>query len=128
MRPVFLLTAALCLFASCKKTVDGPEPSFWRLGNKTYLPASVVRSANAIYGNDSAGLVSLHFNSLPATGGTYTLDFAEVSIGEFYSGGPATAEVSVTGGKLTVDVHNIWMRHLPMLQDSLQLEAHLVEQ
>lgn len=144
MNRLMLLCVCLIAFAACNKKGSESETA-WKIGDVTYSGLSTMRADNAVIvkSPESASFIYARFAETPSVNGNYTvvsgtptsaneISFSVNRNGEDYiSSGSGNPVVNVTVGankKLNISITNVWMIHLPLKQDSLLLDAVIIEQ
>lgn len=157
MKKLLLICSLFSIvFSSCSKDDDKGSPSNgWKLGATTYNAAFVARIGSTTLsamdaipsgGSPSVNTLNVWFNALPTSGGTYRVvsygggmslaaNEIGVSAGLFATSttyvstgsGAVDATVSVSGGKITVSIPEIWVKKTTA-DDSLKLSGTIVEQ
>ena len=140
-----LTILAFCLLslAACNKK-EATESNAWNIGGETFQASSTLRADNALMVKNDANTSYLYARFAPGqvAGGTYRvvegapansheISFSVNRNGQDYistgSGSP-TATVTFVSNRLNILVSNVWMLHLPFRQDSLLLDAIMIEQ
>ena len=135
----------LCLLAvaACNKKTD-TENTAWTLGTDNFAGTTAIRADNAmmVKNTGTSSFIYARFAPGKVNSGPYTvvageptapneISFSVSRNGENYvssaSGNPSVM-VTVVNEKLNILISNVWMLHLPRKQDSLLLDAVMIEQ
>lgn len=145
LQKITLLAIALIGFASCtKKESVSDNSTAWNIGGKNFQGASTMRTDNAlmIRNNDNTSYLYARFAEGQIQSGTYKvvegipananeISFSVNRNGQDYistASGSPSATVTYVNNHLNILISNVWMLHLPFRQDSLLLDAVMIEQ
>ena len=147
MKKITLLCFSLFMLAACNKRDSGATTdTTWRIGDEMYNGGvKSMRTDEALYVSnpEASSFIYARFSEGRAvTDGEYKvvggvpasaneISFSVNRNGEDYvstSSGNPSATVTIVNNKLNILVKNVWMLHLPLKQDSLLLDAMVIEQ
>ena len=145
IQKIAILAVCLLSFAACnKKEAVADNNTAWNIGGQNFQGASILRADNSLMIKDNANTSYLYARFAPgqvavgrykvvegAPANSNEISFSVNRNGQDYistASGHPTATVTYVNNRLNILISNVWMLHLPFRQDSLLLDAIMIEQ